>query len=182
MARYYGHTRIKVLDGGWDAWCLEGRETTSARTTPPAGAFVARPQPTLIATTDYVNAALRKRDVQLLDVRGDDEWTRAVSNESAIAGHIPGALHLLWTAVIDASTRRFLPGESLRAAFLAAGIVPGREVVSYCQGGIRAAHTMLALHLAGIAPARNYEGSWAAWSKAGTPIELPVAQSVGDGQ
>lgn len=180
VARYYGHTRIKVLDGGWDAWRAEGRETTSVRPTPPAGAFVARPRPELIATTEYVNAALARPDVQLLDVRGDDEWNRTVSNENAVAGHIPGAHHLVWTATVDPASRRFLPGEVLHAAFRAAGIVPGHEVVPYCQGGIRAAHTMLALHLAGLAPSRNYEGSWGAWSKSGMPIELPMAQPAGE--
>lgn len=27
VARYYGHQRIKVLDGGWDRWLAEGRPT-----------------------------------------------------------------------------------------------------------------------------------------------------------
>ena len=51
------------------------------------------------------------------------------------------------------------------------GVTPEREVVTYCQGGYRAAHTYLALRLAGFPNVRNYTGSWKEW---GDREDLPI--------
>ena len=50
--------------------------------------------------------------------------------------HIPGALYLDWT-------RRYVD----------AGVTPEGDIVAYCQGGVRAAHTALALTRLGYRPA-----------------------------
>ena len=47
--------------------------------------------------------------------------------------------------------------------FEQAGVTPDREVVPYCQGGYRAAHSYLALRLLGYPRVRNYLGSWKEW-------------------
>lgn len=180
VARYYGHTRIKVLDGGWDAWQALSMPTSTVSPVLTAGHFSPAVQPSLIASTEYVHSVLGRPNIQLLDVRGREEWTRTTSEGGSIAGHIPGAHHIVWTDVIEGSTKRFRSGEELRHFFLAAGLKPRAEIIPYCQGGIRAAHAMLALHLAGLGPARNYEGSWGAWSKSGLEIELPAVLPSGE--
>ena len=53
----------------------------------------------------------------------------------------------------------------------AAGVTPDREVLTYCQGGYRAAHAYLALRLLGYPRVRNYVGSWKEW---GDREELPI--------
>ena len=52
-----------------------------------------------------------------------------------------------------------------------AGVTPDREVITYCQGGYRAAHSYLALRLVGYPRVRNYLGSWKEW---GDRTDLPV--------
>jgi thiosulfate/3-mercaptopyruvate sulfurtransferase len=52
-----------------------------------------------------------------------------------------------------------------------AGVTPDREVITYCQGGYRAAHSYLALRLLGYPNVRVYLGSWKEW---GDRDELPV--------
>ena len=70
-------------------------------------------------------------------------------------GHIPGARHL---PVIELLR---LGPEEIRARF---DLPAGGEVVAYCHSGGRSALAVSILRAAGLT-ARNYEGSWHAWSR-----------------
>jgi len=178
VLRHYGHANVRVLDGGWDHWQAGEYpiESGPARTPRPA-AFVPVIDPTLIASTEQVLASIDHPQRLILDVRGDSEWLRAAPTEQSKAGHIQSAIHRVWTAVVDPVSHCFLPPDRLQALFADAGLDPDKEVIVYCQGGIRAAHTVVALKLAGYRSVRNYEGSWGEWSRADLPtvIEAPAA-------
>ena len=67
------------------------------------------------------------------------------------------------------------PPGALRAMYENAGVLPGEEVITYCQGGYRAAHTYLALRLLGFPRVRAYLGSWKEWGdRTDLPIEHPT--------
>lgn len=178
VLHYYGHTRVRVLDGGWDGWVATGQPVTDATTQDSEpGAFTPHIIPNLLAETADVRAAIDDLDCQILDVRGDAEWLRSEPTETSLAGHVPDARHLVWTDVIDPVTHCFRPATDLRTLFTGLDLRPEAEVITYCQGGIRAAHTVLALNLAGFARVRNYEGSWAEWSRQGMPsVVEPAAE------
>jgi thiosulfate/3-mercaptopyruvate sulfurtransferase len=53
----------------------------------------------------------------------------------------------------------------------AAGVTPAHEVITYCQGGYRAAQSWVALTLAGYPRVRSYLGSWNEW---GNRLDLPI--------
>lgn len=175
VLNYYGHTGVKVLDGGWDLWAAEGRPVDRTPAVPESAIFEAHRNDAWIAATDYVHASIGHPDRVILDVRSDDEWQRSEPTNTTLPGHIPGATHLVWTDVIDPETNRFRSVEMLRQMFGELGASPDKEVITYCHGGIRAAHTMLALRLAGFGKVRNYEGSWVAWSKSGFEVAPAIA-------
>jgi thiosulfate/3-mercaptopyruvate sulfurtransferase len=52
-----------------------------------------------------------------------------------------------------------------------ADIRKDHEVITYCQGGYRAAQTYIALKLLGYPRVRNYLGSWFEW---GNTLKAPV--------
>ena len=85
-------------------------------------------------------------------------------------GAIPGAVHLEWTNNLQADGR-FKPAAQLRAMYEAQGVTPDKEVMTYCQGGYRAAHAYLALRILGYPNVRNYTGSWKEW---GDRVDVPV--------
>ena len=71
----------------------------------------------------------------------------------------------------------FKPAPDLRRMYEEAGVTPDREVITYCQGGYRAAHSYLALRLLGYPKVRNYVGSWKEWGdRTELPIEVPSRQ------
>jgi len=55
------------------------------------------------------------------------------------------------------------------------GVTADREAITYCQGGYRAAHTYLALRVAGHPNVRNYTGSWKEW---GDREDLPIEKTA----
>jgi thiosulfate/3-mercaptopyruvate sulfurtransferase len=171
VLNYYGHAQVRVLDGGWDLWAAEGRPVDGASVTPDPARFDTRRDDSWIADTDYLRASIGHPQRIILDVRGDEEWSRIDQTGATRPGHIPSAAHLVWTDVIDPKTKRFVSDGALRRLFRGVGATPDKEVITYCHGGIRAAHSMLALKLAGFSQVRNYEGSWVAWSASGYPIE-----------
>ena len=92
---------------------------------------------------------------------------------AARGGAIPGAVHLEWTNNLGPDGA-FKPAGELKEMYERAGVTPDREVVTYCQGGYRAAHSYLALRLIGYPRVRNYIGSWKEWGdRTDLPIEHP---------
>ena len=83
---------------------------------------------------------------------------------------MPGAVHLEWTNNLGPDGA-FKPAAELKKMYESAGVTPDREIVTYCQGGYRAAHSYLALRLIGYPRIRNYIGSWKEW---GDRLDLPI--------
>jgi len=166
---YFGHPETRVLDGGVRAWRAAGLPVTTDSVAPTDSSWTGRREESRLATWQDVHARLGRPDVAVLDVRSDGEFL-GTTVRAARGGAIPGAVHVEWKNNL-AADGRFKPADQLRALYQSAGVTPDREVITYCQGGYRAAHTYLALRLLGYPKVRNYLGSWKEW---GDRQELPV--------
>jgi thiosulfate/3-mercaptopyruvate sulfurtransferase len=167
-----GHPDVHVLDGGAGAWQRAGLPLSTEFVAPAASAWHGTVDASRLATWQDTRAAIGRRDTCILDTRSDDEYYGRVARAKR-AGAIPGAVHLEWTDNLDADGR-YRPADQLRQMYEARGITPDREVITYCQGGYRAAHSYLALRVLGFPRVRNYTGSWKEWGdREDLPIEHP---------
>jgi thiosulfate/3-mercaptopyruvate sulfurtransferase len=89
---------------------------------------------------------------------------------AARGGAIPGAVHLEWTHNLEASGK-YKPVSELKRMYEDLGVTAEKEIIPYCQGGYRSAHTYLALRILGFPRVRNYLGSWKEW---GDRLDLPI--------
>ncbi len=172
VLNYYGHDRVKVLNGGLDNWVKQGFSVNNHATEVSCSDFFPQIDKHQIATTSDVQAAISLPRQVVLDVRGGEEWQRTEATPKSLPGHIPSAVHLGWSQLVDPQSMCFKPKNTLCELFEAQGIHPQDEIITYCYAGIRSAHTLFALKLAGFNKVRNYEGSWLAWTGAGCPVEL----------
>jgi thiosulfate/3-mercaptopyruvate sulfurtransferase len=172
--KYYGHSNAKVLNGGWHRWLSEGRPATFHATRAPKETFKAAPNPDLIASAEYLMEHHTDDGCQVLDARTDGEWDGSNSRGNKRVGRVPGAKHLEWlNFVAKDDARKFLPPEQLATLLADVGFTPEKATITYCQGGIRAAHAAFVLDLLGWDQVRVYDGSMRDWAnRDDTPLTL----------
>jgi thiosulfate/3-mercaptopyruvate sulfurtransferase len=160
LLRYFGHDRVRVLDGGFRAWQAAGKPVSTQDVIPVPGDFAAEPDHMPLLDADA--AAEFARSGVLLDARAANRYRGDTEPVDAVAGHIPGA-HSAPTTDNVTAAGFFRSAAELRARFGNLGLQAGDRIVgAYCGSGVTAAHEVLALELAGIRAAL-YVGSWSEW-------------------
>ena len=168
----FGHQDVRVLDGGVSGWEREGFFTTTEATVPNKANWDVGRVEARLATWRDLQERLGQSEVVILDTRSDGEYF-GTTVRAKRGGAVPGAVHIEWTKNLN-SEGEFKSASELVALYEAAGVTAEKDIVSYCQGGYRAAHSYLALRLIGYPRVRNYVGSWKEWSdREDLPIENP---------
>ncbi|MFE9102890.1 sulfurtransferase [Actinomadura geliboluensis] len=157
--RYFGHDRVRVLDGGYRAWTEAGLRLSTAEPEVKPGDFIANPG--RLPVLDAEGAAELAKAGVLLDARAAERYRGEQEPIDPVAGHIPGARNAPTSGNVGVDGR-FLPPGLLRERFAQLGATDALDVGAYCGSGVTAAHEILALNLAGI-PAALYVGSWSDW-------------------
>ncbi len=186
--KLYGHSDVRLLDGGRKKWELDSRELVEDVAPRTATTYIARDQDQSIrAYRDEVIAALGK--VNLIDVRSPDEYSGKLlapahlpQEQSQRAGHIPTAASIPWSkAANDDGT--FRPDAELIKLYQDEGVDFDTDTVAYCRIGERSAHTWFALHeILGVTNVKNYDGSWTEYgSLVGVPVQKGAIPGTPEG-
>lgn len=195
--RYYGHDRVKVLNGGLRKWRAEGRPLSREIPAYAATVFVPRVRAHLRATKEAVRAALRAPDTAIVDCMPNDMHAGQTPRPwGARLGRIPGAVsvpalaNVLPEAVAasDEARKRALAGddaysyrplEELERMYQAVGVTREKRIITYCDLGNAAANGALVLTLLGYEDVAVYDGSFSEWSRdQHLPVETDIEPGV----
>jgi thiosulfate/3-mercaptopyruvate sulfurtransferase len=174
--RYFGAANARVFHDGIDAWRAAGLAVTNAPTKAKAVALKLKPQPGVLIESKDVVAALKRTDVQMLDVRTVKEF-KGEDIRAIRGGHIPAAINVPFEQNwVDPDTRSKLrsgaakdsSGMSLKSradlATVYEKLDPAKELIVYCQSGNRAAQSAAVLADLGYKNVRVYDSSWLGYS------------------
>ncbi|WP_423822932.1 sulfurtransferase [Salinisphaera sp. SPP-AMP-43] len=154
MLRWAGHPSVHVLDGGWPAWRDGGYPIETSACEPTASDWQPMFDDDLIASTDEV----ARGDAVLLDARAGERFRGEHEPIDPAAGHIPGALNIPASSLLNAESC------FLGHAELAEALPDAAPRISYCGSGVSACQLILAYAILGRPLPRLYPGSWSAWS------------------
>ncbi len=182
ILEHLGGRDIRVLDGGYAKWVLEGRPVTQRlprRATARGGWLSGQAFRPPVASLEDVRRAVAGSGALLVDARPVEQF-RGTAGAQPRRGHIPGAVNHPWKD--DLETRELAlvwkDREALRAGYEAQGITPDRDIILYCNTGTEASHLFFALrNLLGYPRVRIYLGSWTEWAeREELPVEMPAGE------
>lgn len=190
--RHFGAPRVSVYHGGYDDWTAGSRPVSRESTRLPKVALTLKPVEGVLIDNAAMVARVREGHTQIVDARTTGEFSgediRAIRG-----GHIPQAVNIPYednwvdplTAVKLAKREvrqrdgmSLKPEAQLRSMY--ANLDPDKEVVVYCQSGVRASVTATVLRDLGFRDVKVYEPSWLGY--AGTlsaPVDNEVFLNVG---
>jgi thiosulfate/3-mercaptopyruvate sulfurtransferase len=161
LLNFLGHGKTKLLDGGLNLWKRKGLpNSTQDPGAPKRSNFSARLDESQVATISMLSSPRKNnRRLQVIDARDPGEFSGEY-RRALKAGHIPDSMNLEWKRTLrrDGTLK---DAKQLRKLY--SGVALGKDTVTYCQSGYRAAHSWLVLKLLGYPHVRNYLGSWYEW-------------------
>ncbi|TPX68607.1 hypothetical protein SpCBS45565_g03001 [Spizellomyces sp. 'palustris'] len=177
--KVFGHKNVSVLDGGLPKWLREGRLVTSGVDNAVKSTYradfkedlVIDYQTLLVHVTDFMYA----KNFQILDARPRGRFAgfTAEPRASLPSGHIPSAINIPASELIDLETKTMLPPQEILRRMFIDNVDLDRPIVTMCGSGVTAATVFLALEIVGKTDdVKLYDGSWTQWaSKSKSPIK-----------
>jgi thiosulfate/3-mercaptopyruvate sulfurtransferase len=179
--KYYGHEKVRIMNGGRKKWEMEKKPYTKEEQQIQKTKYVSKPPNEGVRAYLYdVRRALDKKDTVLVDVRSPKEFSGEITappeypmEHAQRGGHIPGAHNIPWATAVNDTDGTFKAVDELKKNYESKGITPDKDVVCYCRIGERSSHSWFVLkYLLGYPQVRNYDGSWTEWGNMiGNPIE-----------
>ena len=165
MFHSFGHSNVRVLDGGLSAWKKAGGETSSEMPQVDRKTYRGKPAGDAVILREELVENLHERTMALLDARslGRFDGSEPEPRPGLRGGHIPGSLNLYYGDVMDSNG--FMKSSDQIGEMLDSLRVGSDDtIVTTCGSGVTAAILLLAIHQLRQDGLRLYDGSWTEWA------------------
>ena len=168
LLHYFSHRDVYILDGGYNYWSKLNYPLEKKTNSNVVSEVEYKINKEVLADAGYIKKRLEKKtnDMVIIDCRSEMEYSGTIARASK-KGHIPQAINIDW--INNLAEEKFKDLEKLDQLY--SFIPKGKEVITYCHGGYRAANTYLILKKLGYSDVKMYLGSWGEW---GNLHEFPV--------
>ena len=171
LSLYFSHNNVALLDGGLNAWKKENKPIETKTVNLKYFKIKEKINDSILADYQNVIEAIKdQKKHQIIDSRSFKEYNgeqiRAIRG-----GHIPSAINIDWNNNI--SNDHFKTATALKKIY--SKLSKNKEVITYCQGGYRAANTFIILKQMGFKKVKMYLGSWNEW---GNNSRLPIEKDT----
>ena len=164
---YFSHKMVTMLDGGFEGWKRTGYPIEIKSNPLFPSEFRGKIDNSIISTAEEVKKSLKNKKVVILDARSKEEFSGS-DVRAARRGHIPSAVNIDWQKNIENTS--FKSKKKLSKIY--SEVPKNSKIITYCQGGYRAANAFLVLKMLGYKKVKMYLGSWGEW---GNRNDLPVS-------
>jgi thiosulfate/3-mercaptopyruvate sulfurtransferase len=163
---YFSHKNVFMLDGGFEKWKREGYPVEVKSNPLRNVRFIGKANSKVIADANEVRRSLGNKNVIIVDARSREEYV-GFHVRAARRGHISSAVNIDWSRNIEKDVFK----SKRKLSKIYSKIPKSLQVITYCQGGYRAANAFVALRILGYKKVKMYLGSWGEW---GNRPEYPV--------
>lgn len=155
---YLGASDVKILDGHMDAWKAARKPVTKNPTKITAATFTPKPDNSKIASMTEVKAG----GATVIDARSPEEYKGTATTELR-KGHIPGAVNIEFKNMMDAKGK-MKSADELQKIFTSAGVSKDKQIILYCESGVRAGIVYFALKsVLNYPKVKVYDGAYLEW-------------------
>lgn len=159
LLTYMGHKNVYILDGGFSRWVEAKRKVTQEVPVFTKTSFSMNIQDNMLASYDDVKKNIANHTAVLIDSRARNRYLGLEEPIDKRAGHIPGAINIVWEdGFLNGSWKT---AEQQKERF--APIAPEKPIIVYCGSGVTATPNIIALKEAGYQNVKLYAGSYSDW-------------------
>lgn len=168
ILKYLGVKEVKVLHKEMNAFRDARIKLTSTVPTIKSKTFTVNLVPEINADAAFVESAIGKPNVIIIDVRTAPEFNGVINDKNTYSkGHLKGAINIPYESIVKTGTNEFISPEEFKKL---AGIElsPEKTYLVYCKTGVKGA-TLYAymVNVLGYKNVVNYEGAYAEWDSLG---------------
>ena len=169
-----GVSSWSYLNGGIVAWINEGHPTEDIANQPtPREVDIGNDflNPNVVISMDQILDNLGSGIFTIWDARSSQEFSgeRIIS---ARGGHIPGAINLEWTELID-QNKNLRIRDDAQQILDNVGLSCSKTIITHCQTHHRSSFTYMVARILGYESIIGYDGSWSEWGNLDhTPVEF----------
>ncbi len=169
---FYGHQKVKVLDGGIQQWQAEGLALSRKGKKFPPASYTVSIKSQILSTKLRTFLASKNDEYIIVDGRDPDQYN-GLESLTERKGHIPGAINIPWVDLVanrtvsDKFKKIKTPStlEDLNTIQKRLSVIPkDKKIILYCNGGQESAVLYFSLKALGVRAAL-YDGSWFEWSR-----------------